>query len=327
MVAARRASRRRYVLVIIVLTALTLITLDTRHGRTGVVGALGRAAHTVVGPVERAVDSVTSPISDWWHGLVSASHLRSENRGLKEQISQLQGKEHNADIAIAEDGELKRILGLLNILQVKSVTGTVVNSDLGNFDSTLEIDRGTESGIRKNMTAIAPDGLVGQVIDAWHGGAKIRVLTDPLFKVGITTLGGHGALPAEALASGQQPPSTDLTATFQAPATVHVGDLVKTAPTSVMFPPGVPVGRISNITTEPGGLDATITPFVDIGSLQHVTVLLWVYGQTPVVYSTTTTSTTTTTTTTTVPGATTTTVFGATTTTIAGNTTTSVGHG
>ena len=319
MVAARRASRRRYVLLIVVLTALTLITLDTRHGRTGVVGALGRAAHTVVGPVERGVDSVTSPISDWWHGLVGASHLRGENQRLKEQISQLQGKEHNADIAIAEDGELKNILGLLNILRVKSVTGTVVNSDLGNFDSTLEIDRGTESGIQKNMTAVAPDGLVGQVIDAWHGGAKIRVLTDPLFKVGITTLGGRGTKPAEALASGPNPPATDLTATFVTPAVVHVGDLVKTAPTSVMFPPGVPVGRISNLTTEPGGFDATITPFVDVGSLQHVTVVLWVYGQTPVVYSTTTTSTTTTTTTTTaVPGATTTTVFGATTTTVHG---------
>src|SRR5512136_359678 len=110
MVAARRASRRRYVLVIVVLTALTLITLDTRHGRTGAIGALGRAAHTIVGPVERAVDSVTSPVSDWWHGIVDSAHLKRENRKLREQLSELQGKQHYADAAIAADGELRKTL-------------------------------------------------------------------------------------------------------------------------------------------------------------------------------------------------------------------------
>ena len=29
------------------------------------------------------------------------------------------------------------------------------------------------------MAVVAPDGVVGHVIDSWHGGAKVRVLTDP----------------------------------------------------------------------------------------------------------------------------------------------------
>jgi len=326
MVAARRASRRRYVLIIVVLTALTLITLDTRHGRTGVIGTLGRGAHTVVSPVERAVDSIASPISDWWHGLTQGAHLRSENRRLKEQIAQLQGKQHDAEIAISDDAELKRMLGLLNILTVKSVTGTVIGRDQGNFSPTLEIDRGSSSGIAKGMTAIAPDGLVGQVIDVGSQTATIRVLTDPLFNVGVQTLSRRGALPATAAASGQVA-SNELEATFQSPDVVRVGDLVRTAPSSVTFPPGIPVGRISTLVQPPdtNALNTTITPFVDIDALQHVTVLLWVYGQNPNVYSTTTT-TTTTTTTPTVPGATTTTLPGSITTTTTPSGTTGPGH-
>ena len=34
----------------------------------GPLGALGRGAHTVVAPIEGAVDAVAEPVSDWWHG-------------------------------------------------------------------------------------------------------------------------------------------------------------------------------------------------------------------------------------------------------------------
>ena len=93
MAGVRRASRRRSVLVVIVLTAITLITLDTRNGRSGPVGALGRAAHTLVSPVQGAVNDVASPVSDWWHGVTDSGNLKKENRDLKNQVAALQGQQ------------------------------------------------------------------------------------------------------------------------------------------------------------------------------------------------------------------------------------------
>src|SRR5262245_8759613 len=102
MAGARRASRRRYVLLVIVPTCLTLITLDTRSGRTGPLGSVGRVAHRVMSPIEGAVNDVTGPVGDWWSGLVDSGHLKKENRRLEEENAALRGQQTAAAQAIKE---------------------------------------------------------------------------------------------------------------------------------------------------------------------------------------------------------------------------------
>src|SRR4051794_11979183 len=112
MAVARRANRRRYVLVVIVMTALTLITLDTRNGRSGPIGVLGSAAHAIVGPVQNTVDDVVSPVSDWWSGVTDAGDIKAENRKLHDRVSTLEGKDRAAQAALDENTSLRKQLGL-----------------------------------------------------------------------------------------------------------------------------------------------------------------------------------------------------------------------
>jgi len=302
MAGVRRASRRRYVLGVVILTALTLITLDTRNGRTGPLGAMGRAAHTVMSPIEGAVDDVAQPVSDWWHGVTDAGNLKRENRDLKNQVAALQGNQRDAAAAINENTILREYLKLATLLQVKNVTGLIVNRDPGNFDPTLTIDKGSESGIATDMAVMSPAGLVGKVIETWHGGSKIQVLTDPTFSVGVVTP-AHGSAPAEQAVASGQVGSHDLLVQLPAGSNVQVGDRIVTSPSSTFAPPDVPIGVVTNVVVQPGGIgvNATIKPYVDIGGLQYLTVLEWVKGQPPVFPSTTTTTSTVPVTTTTVP--------------------------
>jgi rod shape-determining protein MreC len=309
MASARRASRRRYVLLVIVLTCLTLITLDSRSGRTGPLGSLGRLAHRVMSPIEGAVNDVTRPVGDWWSGLVDSGHLKRDNRRLEQENAALRGQQTAAAEAIKENEEFRKLLHLQSLLEVKSVNGLIVGRDPGNFDPTLTIDKGSESGISVDMPVIAPEGIVGKVIEVWNGGSKIQVLTDPQFSVGVQTP-GHGLLaPATTGIASGQVGSHDLAVDFDAGTTVLRGDAIVTSPQSTLFPPGLPVGTIRTVTVQPGdtGVNATIDPYVHLGALQHVTVLLWPDGHTgPVLRTTTTTTTSTSTsTTTTLPGSTT----------------------
>ncbi|MDP9336332.1 MAG: rod shape-determining protein MreC [Actinomycetota bacterium] len=308
MAGARRASRRRYVLFLIVLSCLTLITLDTRNGRSGPIGAMGRIAHRIVSPVQGAVDDVARPVSDWWNGITNSGNLKRDNRRLQEQIAALRGKQTAADEAIKENSELKKSLALQNALLVKNVTGLIVGRDPGNFDPTLTIDKGSEVGISVDMPVIAPEGIVGKVIEVWNRGAKIQVLTDPYFSVGVQTP-GHRASPATTGIASGEVGSHDLAVEFDAGTSVLRGDQIVTSPQSTLFPSGLAVGTIATATNQPGntGVNATITPYVHLGALQHVTVLLWSQGTPGPVLPTTTTSTTSTTT---VPGTTPTTRVG-----------------
>ena len=315
MAGVRRASRRRYVLLVIVLTCLTLITLDSRNGRSGPLGALGRIAHRIVSPVQGAVDDVANPVSDWWDGVADSGHLKRDNRRLQEQIAALSGKQNAADQAIKENSELKRTLGLVDALLVKNVTGLIVGRDPGNFDPTFTIDKGTETGMSVDMPVMSPEGIVGKVIEVWSGGAKVQVLTDPKFSVGVQTPGHKGAPATTGVASGQVG-SHELAVEFDAGTKVVVGDAIVTSPQSTLFPSGLLVGTITSATEQPGntGVNATIKPYVNLGALQHVVVLLWAPGTPGSVLPTTTTTTTTattSTTSTTVPGATTTTTAAA----------------
>jgi rod shape-determining protein MreC len=304
MAIARRTSRRRYVLLVIVLTAVTLITLDTRGGRSGPLGALGRAAHTIVSPIQGAVESVTTPISDWWHGVTDAGDLKQQNRSLRERLAAAEAKDRAAQRAIDENEDLKRLLGLNSLLNVKRANARIVARDTGNFDSSLTIDHGTESGIVRDMPVVAPNGyLVGSVIDVGRNFAKVRVLTDPVFAVGVRTPRHPGADAATGTASGSVGSRELLVEDFDPQAKIVPGDQIVTSPLSTKFPPDLLVGSVTKVVDVPGGFrrNVFIKPYVDLGALENVAVLLWVQGQGPVVVPRTTTTTSTTTTTTTVP--------------------------
>jgi rod shape-determining protein MreC len=301
MAIARRTSRRRYVLLVIVLTAVTLITLDSRGGRSGPLGAVGRAAHTLVSPIQGAVESISTPISDWWHGVTEGAKLKRDNRKLREQLAVAEGTDRAARRALAENEDLKKLLGLNSLLNVKRVNARIVARDTGNFDSSLTLDHGTESGIARDMPVVGPDGyLVGSVIDVGRNFAKVRVLTDPVFAVGVRTPKHPGGDAATGTASGRSGSHELLVDDFDPQAKILRGDQIVTSPLSTKFPPDLLVGSVTKVMDLPGGFsrDVFVKPYVDLGALENVAVLFWVQGQGPVVKTTTTTGTTSTTTTT-----------------------------
>ena len=177
----RGANRRRFVLALVVLTSLTLITLDTRSGRSGPLGAAGRLAHTIVSPIDSGVSAVTRPVSDWWSGMIDSGSIKRENRRLRQELAELQGEQARFNDALQQNANFRLLLHLQqNFLDTaKPIAARVVDRDPGNFESTLTIDRGTSDGIANGMPVMAPDGVVGHVIQVWRNGATVRVLTDP----------------------------------------------------------------------------------------------------------------------------------------------------
>jgi len=291
------------VLVLVLLTSVTLITLDTRNGRSGPLGAVGRAAHTIVSPIEGAVSSVTRPVGDWWSGVIDSGSIKDENRRLQKRVAELEGEQRRAADALQQNRDLRNVLHLQQSFldAARPIAARVIDRDPGNFESTLTIDRGTQDGIADGMPVVAPDGVVGHVIEVWRNGAKVRVLTDPDSAIAVRPI----THPVTGIAQGQEGSDEIVVDDFGARAPVHKGDEVVTANiANSVYPPDLPVGTVTEVEEQSAGLglSARIKPYVNLGELQFVAVLRWVPGQGPVA-----TTTTTTTTTTTQPGASTTT--------------------
>jgi rod shape-determining protein MreC len=282
------------VLLLVVLTSVTLITLDRRNGDAGALGSVGRAAHTLVSPVERGVDAVARPVGDWFDGVFSAGSLEDENQRLRNRIAQLEGEARTSKSAVLELEQLKHATDLPVNSDVPRVVARVVNGSPGNFESTVTIDRGSSSGILKDMPVLVHDGVVGRIVDVWRDGAKIRLVTDSGFSVAARVAQAR----LTGIASGRAGSSTMDLDLDDAPETgrgVKKGDLVETSGfDGSSFPAGLQIGAVSSVQHQLGGLppNVKVTPFVDFSRLEYVTVLKWAPGQPPVTTTTTTTTTT-----------------------------------
>lgn len=270
----RRSQRQRFVLLVVTLLALTVITLDQRGSTSGVLGKARDIAHDALAPVQSAVDTVISPVTDFFGGVVHYGDLEAENELLRQQLAEQQGK---ADRVANVERSYKELLDQENLPfvgNIPSVSARVVANSPSNFELTFQIDKGTSSGIAKGMPVVAGQGLVGRIANASRRRATVLLLTDSDSHVGVklATSGDVGV--ADGKGRG-----ASLSVSFIDPTTkIAKGESVVTSGLQRgVFPPDIPVGRVSEARTDPGALEqrVQVTPAVDFKRVTFVQVLQW----------------------------------------------------
>lgn len=272
MAVTRRTGRARFTLVLLVLTSITLLTLDYRgfapldSARSGVL--------SVFSPVGDAAAGVFRPIGDAWNGAFDHGDLRRENEELKRQVNDLQGSQTQNDAARLELEQLKKSLDLPFAGESATVHARVVSGPISNFDTTIEIDKGSSAGIEKGMPVVSGAGLIGQVQRTSDGRAVIRIISDRNFQVGVNVANGagrgvtQGQGDANHLRAGQFDVTTDL-----APDNI----LVTSGAARSLFPPGIPVGTVRSVTTDETTQQkiADVKPAANLNDLTYITVILY----------------------------------------------------
>src|SRR5579883_2264008 len=149
MAVSRRSARPRFVLVVLVLASITLITLDVRGGGT-IPGLRGRA-RDLFSPVQSAANSVTHPVTDFFHGVFEYSQLRDANRRLRQQVAALRAAQIRDQYLQQDNRDLLAINKIQSIEDIPTVPARVVGGSESNFQLTIVIDRGANAGILVGM--------------------------------------------------------------------------------------------------------------------------------------------------------------------------------
>jgi rod shape-determining protein MreC len=141
----------------------------------------------------------------------------------------------------------------------------------GDYSDTVTISAGSADGITANETVLNGDGLVGTVVSTSPTTATVQLATDADATVGIRMAGDGqiGALTGTANDfSGSAPLKLTL---FNANATLRPGQELVTFGSVGGRPyvPGIPIGTITSVTTQPGSLTPTalVKPFADFTGL------------------------------------------------------------
>lgn len=270
----RRSARPRFTLLLLVLTAITFLTLDYRGTGSGAISAVKGGARDLFSPVQSATDGLFAPVGDFVGGIVNYGDLEAENERLRREIEQLRGEALRATDA---DRERKVLLDQLNlgfVDDIPRVDARVVTTGTSNFELSVEIDRGTDAGVAKGMPVVSGTGLVGRVSAVSSRRATVLLLTDKTSSVGVR-LTNSGDVGVATGGGYRNPLEVDLIdpATAVQPEEIVVTSGLQQS----VFPPGIPVGRVSKAEVRPGDLEQTIEilPVVDLRRLAFVTVLQW----------------------------------------------------
>lgn len=271
---ARPASRRRSILLLLVVTAITLVTLDLREGDGGAISSVRGWTRDSIAPVQDGVRSVTKPVGDWFDSVINSGDLKRENERLKQDLAEARNDAARGRAATRENEQLTALLDLTNVGNVKTVAARVVATAVGNFDTSVELDRGKDAGVDVGMPVVVGQGLVGRVVEASRQRATVLLITDSASGVGVR-LESSDAVGVAKGRTGSDKMSLEFVASN---VDVTRGEIVTTSGIDgSRFPPGIPVARVSEVSRTPGDPSARITlePLADLTQLEIVKVLEW----------------------------------------------------
>jgi rod shape-determining protein MreC len=253
-----------------------LLTVGLRDAP--VVREVREGASAVIGPVEGAVDRVTAPVRNAWHGVTDYDDLQRENEELRAQAEAAEAEGVQTSDAERQLAELSASLDLPWAGNVETATARVVSGPRSNFSHAIEIDKGTDDGIAVGMPVVTGAGLVGRVSQATGGSSMVELLTDPGFRVGVrlSTTGDLGT----ARGRGRDDPLSVDSAISPGTEVPEGTGVVTSGVDRSAYPPGIPVGTVASSGQGSGGLalDLDVDPLVDVDQLSYLTVMLWTDG-------------------------------------------------
>ncbi|MDR3190461.1 MAG: rod shape-determining protein MreC [Lactobacillaceae bacterium] len=274
-------SRRLVVAVLIVIITIGVITVSSKSKNSQSEPSLpSRIISDVTGWMS---DIVSVPIGTVHNGFNSLENLMDtyqENQKMASKVDQLAQAKVQLQILKNENKALKNQLGISDTLTDYNVVNAVVISRSPvNWQSQLIINRGSNSGIKKDMPVMGSGGLVGRVSQVNTTNSKVELISDDSqtanrFAIRVSTSGGQtvdGIITAfdqakNLIEMGEITSNVD----------VKKGDLVTTSGLGGITPAGLYVGKVAKVSTGDYGLSKTIqiTPATDFNNVPVVSVAI-----------------------------------------------------
>nr|WP_203732066.1 rod shape-determining protein MreC [Streptomyces sp. SID12501] len=270
----RDTRESRLLLVLLIAIAFALITVDIRGGEDSPVDGARQAAATVFGPVEDGVASVVDPVGDAVAAVRDSGDRHDRLATLEKENAALKARLGSDDRNRSRLSQLDKMLKSAGAGQygIKGAEVIAIGAAQG-FSWTVTIDIGANDGVKRDMTVLNGDGLVGRVTTVGPGTSTVLLANDPDFTVG-TRMEGSDEL-GFASGQGDRPLRVQL---LNGKAKVSKGDRLVTfgSQADKPFVPGVPVGFVSRVDPSGGDLTRTIyvTPFVGFTKLDIVGVVV-----------------------------------------------------
>ena len=211
-------------------------------------------------------------LGDYIPVVKSRRDLEKQNRELRAANDLLRQQLRAFDATVAENLEHNELLAFKKRVPYRTLCARVIGRDASNWYQSLQIDRGTDDGLRPELAVLNADGLIGKITTVTRAEARVLLLTDPTCKASalLQTSREPGIVAGTDKAGLQM---TFINRTAQ----VHLNEPVISSGLGGVFPKGILIGTVVKGRLDPQtGLYQTLDlkPAVDYRRLEEVVVIL-----------------------------------------------------
>jgi rod shape-determining protein MreC len=263
---------KKMVLIVggIVLITVNVILLSITSKSRSTLGG-GRVGLSFVAPFQELVTrSVRFTRGVWRHYFFLVSTAQ-ENDILKKMLNESIEKNNQWHEIELANTRLRNLLNFQKEPNNRVVAAEVIGKDPSGWFKTVIIDKGKAEGLQKGLPVVLPQGIVGQVIEVSSHYSKVMLVIDRNSAV--------DALVQRSRARGIIKGASADQCRFEFVLRKHdvqIGDTVIASGLDGVYPKGLRIGRVSDLSERKSDIfyDITVAPFVDYETLEEVLVIL-----------------------------------------------------
>jgi len=271
-----RRQRARYVVLVVLLGHVVLISAQVDLRETGS-SPLEVVAFGVFSEAQALVSTGINGFQRSWRRYVALRDVEVENGVLREQLSELTFRLQQERSLTSRTESLQRLLDLRKSIPIRTQSARVIGVDATPYFRIVTIDRGSSDGVRSNLAVVAPEGVVGRVIDpVSRRTSKVQLLIDRNAAAGAR-LERTRVVGVVSAGTGESRLSLNYVSNF---TDVIDGDVVVTSGTDGIYPKGFVIGRVTSAGRSDGLYkNIHIQPEVDFSGLEYVLVVMVARGE------------------------------------------------
>ncbi len=237
-------------LIVLAIASVALMLLDNRYA--AVQHAKGYAA-TALYPLQWLANQPVNLYRYVSGFMQSQANLMADNKRLSEENGRLKLLAARSELQTRELAEMKKLYGLQqNGIRITGGAEVISNSK-DPLSDKLIVNKGSRSGLKEGDAVIDQNGLIGQITQVQPLSAELTLLTNSktivpvmVARTGVRSLlyGSGGAVSLRY---------------FPADADLRPGDLLLTSGLDSVYPEGIPVAKVEQVSRAAG------TPYYRVG--------------------------------------------------------------
>lgn len=243
----------------------------------------GPLLHRVGGTVIYPFQWVFSKIGDGAAGFIQyfqdVDKLKEQIDALEKENESLRSELNDAEIILQEQLWLYQYLSMKNehedyAMCAASVIAFSGQTGSGDYITTVTLNKGSAHGIKVGMPVVTISGLIGMVTEVGINQCYVQTIINPTSSVGAVDVATRdtGLLEGDfsCLYEGEA-----LFRYLPESSVLEVGDTVTTSGLGTVYPYGIPIGTVTEVTVNPYSRtkEAVIKPFCDFSDIDEVMIL------------------------------------------------------